>query len=50
MAVIIFVVEAILHISFSFLPYKIVLEALSNIIACFAFIIGTVEIFEETLI
>ena len=46
-AVRILVVDAILHCSFSFFPYKIVLEALSYITACLAFIIGTALSIEE---
>ena len=46
----ILVVEAILHFSFSFFPYKIVLETLSKITACLAFTFGISLKSEDTSI
>ena len=50
MAVIILVVDAILHIVYSSLLYKTVFDDLSNTMACLAFITGGFELFEETSI
>ena len=49
-AVIIFVVDAILHFSYSCLPYRTVLEFLSITTECLAFISGISSIFDDVSI